>query len=896
MNWVQELQRRLSALFRGRQMEADLAEEMRLHLELRAAESAEHGAAPADASADARRRFGNVTQLHEAGREAWGWAWFESLAQDVRYGIRTLSANPGFTLTAALSLALGIGANTAIFTIVNAVMLRSLPVEDPQRLVNVTAFSAFGSFTNPLWEQIRDQQKSFSGMLAYSGDRFDLAQGGDRQFARGNWVSGDYFRVLGVAPYLGRVFTPDDDRHGGGKSGPVAVISYSFWKSRFGGDPSILGKTIKLDRHPFEVVGVTPPWFTGLDVDNGFDVAIPIGCEPIFHTDQSALDHRSWWWLSILGRLAPHTTLQQAEAQLKAQAPAIYRATLPPDYEPVDKEQYLRRTLGLRPAATGFSQTGDQYRKALFTLMAVVGLVLLIACANIANLLLARAAARQREISIRLAIGAGRRRVIRQLLTESLLLSLLGAAGGLLFARWGSGLLVRLLSNSRDHLDLDLALDLPVLAFTAGVAILTGVLFGLAPAFRATGRNPNQFLREHATGGQPSRFRLGRMLVAGQVALSLMLLVGAGLFLGTMRNLLTVPAGFDARNVLLVRADTVAGVPKAQRNNLYQTILERLRGLPGVVSAASSAITPVSNMMWDQFAYPEGYEPKSRDDRDTYMNRVSPEYFRTLGTPILLGRDFNDRDTLTSLKVMIINERAARQFFPNASPLGKTIALDVKPGVKDNYQVIGVVKDAKYQSLREAAPRTGYLVSSQDPDPGGDIAYEVRSAGAVEDLIPLIRAAIKDVNPGVSLEFHKFETQIRDSLLQERTVALLSAFFGGLALLLAMIGLYGVTAYTVVRRQSEIGIRMALGAQRGAVIWLVLRDVAIMLAIGLAVGLALSLAAGRLVTSLLYGLAPTDPWTLASAAAVLALATAIAGYLPARRAARLDPTAALRDE
>ena len=776
MNWFEELQRRLSALFHGKRMEDDLAEEMRLHLELRAAEKAEQGAAPPDARAEARRQFGNLTQHHEAGREAWGWAWFDSLAQDIRYGIRNLSANPGFTLTAVLSLALGIGANTAIFTIVNAVMLRSLPVEDPQRLVQISSGPKIDSFTNPLWEQIRDHQQGFSGTLAYSGDRFDLAEGGDRQFANGIWVSGDFFKVLGVAPLLGRVFTTDEDRHGGGKAGPVAIISYSFWKSHYGGEAVSPGQDHQARPPPIRNRRRDSALVHGPGCGLGFRRGNP-------YRIRTGTPHRperarppELVVVADSGRLAPDTTMQQVEAQMKAQAPAIFRATLPPDYEPQDKQEYLRRTLTVRPAATGFSQTGAQYRNALFTLMAVVGLVLLIACANIANLLLARAAARQREISIRLAIGAGRRRVIRQLLTESLLISLLGAAGALLLARWGSALLIRLLSNSRSPLELDLSLDFRVLAFTVAVAILTGVLFGLAPAFRATGTNPNQFLKEHSQGANPSRFRLGRMLVAGQVALSLVLLVGAGLFLGTMRNLLTTPAGFDPRNILLVQSDSVVGVPKPQRNDLHRTILERLRTLPGVTSAACSALTPVSNMMWDQFAYPEGYQAKSRDDTDTYMNRVSPDYFRTLRTPIVLGRDFNDRDTLQSPKVMIINETAARQFFANTSPLGKIIALDVKPGVKDNYEVVGVVKDAKYENLRQAAPRTGYLPAAQDPDPWGQMNFEVRSAGSVEDLIPSIRSAIKDINPGVSLEFRKFETQVNESLLQERTVALLSAF------------------------------------------------------------------------------------------------------------------------
>jgi predicted permease len=873
--------RRLRYLFNRRQHEQDLADEMRLHREL------------------ARdRSFGNMTQLQESSRAVWIWPFLETLAQDTRYTLRTLRANPGFAATAVLSLALGIGANTAIFSILNAVMLRSLPVEDPRRLVQLnTGEQAY--FTNPIWEQVRDRQQAFSGTLAFGGDRFDLASGGESHFAEGLWVSGDYFRVLGVPAMRGRVFTPDDDLHGGGHAGPVAVISQKFWKRHYSSDPDILGKTIRLNRHPFTIVGVTPPWFTGLDVDTAFDVAIPIGCEPLLHTDQSALAARSWWWLRILGRLAPGETRQQADAKMKALAPEVNRATLPTDWDAKGQREYLQRSFAVRPAATGFSETGHSYRIALFTLMAVVGLVLLIACANIANLLLARAAARQREISIRMAIGAARRRVIRQLMSESLLLSVLGAVGGLLFAVWGSRLLVRFLSRGGNELQLDTAPDLRVLAFTMGIVVLTGLLFGLAPAFRATSVSPNNVLKEHSRGMVGGRFGLGRTLVTGQVALSLMLLVGAGLFLGTLRNLLNTDLGFNRHNVLLVRAAMMqSNVPRLQRPRLYREIVERLRAIPGVASASSSAMTPISQSTWNSFVSPEGYLPKGKDDTLAYFNRVSPGYFATMRTPLLLGRDFSEHDDAGAPKVMLIGESAARRFFGRANPIGKTIGTEAmgRPAKPDVYQVIGVVKDIKYEEVGENPLLSVYVACAQDTEPWADITFELRSERPVESFIPAVRAAIGEVNRGISLEFRNFETQIDESLLQPRMVALLSAFFGGLALLLAMIGLYGVTAYGVARRQAEIGIRMALGAQPGSVVWLVLREVAAMLALGTVLGLAASLAAGRLVASLLYGVKPYDAAPLLIAAVVLGIATGIAAYLPAHRAARLDPMAALREE
>jgi putative ABC transport system permease protein len=886
---MSDIWRRLRYLFNRKQHEQDLADEMRLHRDLVAQ-------APG-------RTLGNVTQLQEASRAVWIWPLLETLAQDTRYALRTLRANPGFAATAVLSLALGIGANTAIFSILNAVMLRSLPVEDPHRLVQLGSprsdpthpLSVY--FTNPIWEQLRAHQQAFSGSLAYGTDRFDLAAGGESHFAEGLWVSGDYFHVLGVPAMRGRVFTADDDLHGGGHAGPVAVISHSFWKRHLGGDPAIVGKTVRLDRRLFTIVGVTPPWFTGLDVDTPYDVAIPIGCEPILHTDHSALADRSWWWLRILGRLLPGETPLQAEAKMKALAPEVYRATLPTDRGVSGQRQYLQRSLAFRLAATGFSDTGTQYRTALFTLMAVVGLVLLIACANIANLLLARAAARQREISIRMAIGAARRRVMRQLMSESLLLSVLGALGGLLFAAWGSRLLVRFLSKTGSEIQLDTTPDLRVLAFTMGVAVLTGLLFGLAPALRGASVSPNNVLKEHAHGMVAGRFGLGRALVTSQVALSLMLLVGAGLFLGTLRNLLTTDLGFSRHNVLLVHAAMMqADVPREQRPHVYREIVEHLRAIPGVTSASSSVMTPIGRGQWDSVVSPEGYSPRGRDDTLVYFNRVSPGYFATLRQPLLLGRDFSEHDDAGAPKVMLITESAARRFFEHANPIGKTIGVDMRPAKQENYQVIGVVKDAKYAAVDEGLTLTVYVACAQDASPRPEVSFEVRAGGPVEAIIPAVRAAIGEVNRGISLEFRNLETQVNDSLLQPRMVALLSAFFGGLALLLAMIGLYGVTAYGVARRQTEIGIRMALGAQPGSVIWLVLREVAAMLAIGTALGLGASLAAGRLVSSLLYGVKPYDAAPLAIAAVVLGIATGIAAYLPAHRAARLDPMAALREE
>jgi len=829
------------------------------------------------------------------------------LIQDVRYALRQLQQRPAFASVVILSLALGIGANTAMFSIINAVMLRSLPVEDPHRLVVIKAGDGGDdTFTNPIWEQVRDNQKAFSGVFAYSehpmSDRFDLSHGGESHFAQGLWVSGDFFHVLGVPAIQGRVLTADDDQHGGGHSGPVAVISYSFWKRNFSDDSNAIGKTVSLNRHQFEIVGVTPAWFTGLEIDHGFDVAIPIGCAPILHSnDGLTLDHRGWWWLRMLGRLTPGETLQQADARMKAIAPAIYRDTVAADWPKEVQAEFAKGSFSLQPVATGFSDAAAQYRTALFTLMAIVGVVLLIACANIANLLLARAVARQREFSVRMAIGASRFRVIRQLMTESLFLSLAGTTGGLFLAVWGSRLLVRLLSTASHPLDVNLSLDPHLLAFTIAVSVLTAVLFGLAPAFRATGIELNQTLKEGGAGSLKgsSRFSLGKALVAGQVALSLVLLVGAGLFLGTLRNLLSVDAGFNRHNVLVVTANLQqAAVPKEQRARTYREILDRLRALPNVVSAANSSFSPISGMGWNPFTYPEGFSAKSKWDTQVFCNRISPGYFKTLQTGLVHGRDFNEHDDRSAPRVMIIGETTAQHFFGSADPIGKTIGLDKpgKPDEKELYQVIGVVKDAKYFRMNEDPTRTAYVASGQDPDPAPKIGYEIRADGPVEALIPSIRSAIAEQNQDISLEFRSFEEQVSESLVQPRVVALLASIFGLLALLLAVVGLYGVTAYGVRRRRAEIGIRLALGAQAGSVVWLVLREMMLLLVIGMGLGVAVALAAGRLVTSLLYGVQANSPAELLGAAFALAIATTLAAYLPARRAAKVDPMVALRYE
>ena len=900
MSWLNEQWQRVKHLVRPGRFDEDLAEEMRLHLELRTAENPQ-----------ARANFGNLTRLREDSRNAWRFPTFDSIVQDVRYGVRTLAASPAFTLTAILSLTLAIGANTAIFSLLNAIMLRTLPVRDPTRLVTIQHGKS-PSFTNPLWEQIRDHPQPFDGLLAYGSEQFDLTSGGERQYAQGLMVSGNFFQTLGVPALRGRLLTTEDDHHGCGPNGPLAVISQRFWQSHFDSDPSVVGRELTLDLVKFRVAGVTPAWFTGLSKDSSYDVAVPIGCEPLFHTDRSALGERSWWWLRILGRLKPGVTLQATTAQLDALASAIMQATVPPNYKADGQKEYLQRRLTLQPASTGFSGLGQAYGKALLTLQAVVAIVLLIACANVGNLLLARATARQRELSVRLAIGAGRLRILRQLLTESLLLACLGATGGLVLASWGTRLLIYLLKTSnglggsqRYEVDLDASLDMTVIGFTALVVLLTTLFFGLLPALRASATTPNTVLKEQARGnlaGGGGRFSLANLMVAVQIGLALTLLSAAALFGESFRRILRVDAGFDVSNVVLISAEIPqALVAKGQRFQVFNEGLERLRQIPGVVAASRSDLSPVSNSAWNEDVFPAGYQSTGvQGDRLLYFNRASPGYFQTLGAKLIAGRDFDARDRLGAPRVVIIGETTARAFWGIGNPLGRTIGIESHDGKNQQevYQVIGVVKDMKYESLSEVTLKTAFLAAAQEAEPRNHTEYELRldAMSSVNRVLPLARQALVATNKNVSLEIKSFDSQIGNSLIQPRLIAAVSGFFGAVALLLAATGLYGVIAYSTARRKGEIGLRMALGASYSSVLWLVLKDMGVTLTCGAAFGLTAAYFAARLVSSLIFGVQPTDPAVLGAALAALIVTASIAAYLPARRAALLDPMDSLRME
>jgi putative ABC transport system permease protein len=819
---------------------------------------------------------------------------------DLRDAFRSLKSTPIVTIVAVLSLALGIGANSAIFSILDSLLLRSLPVAAPEQLMLVgNARFPRTSWTNPIWEQMRERQGLFDSAFAWSSTRFNLARTGQTELVDGLWASGRLFTTLGVSPLLGRTFTEADDRRGGGPDGPVAIISYGFWQRRFDGAADVVGRTLTVERVPFTIIGVTPPQFFGVEVGRTFDVAIPIGVEPLIRGKESALDRRSWWWLNVMLRLKTGQSRQAAETALRGVAPQIREATLPLDWRPTDLASYLREPFALTEAASGSSGLRERYRRPLTTIMVVVALVLLIACANIANLLLARATARRHELSVRVALGASRWRIARQLLAESLLLSGAGALLGLALAQWGSRLLVRQLSTSTTNVFLTLSLDWRVVGFTAGVATLTALLFGMAPALRGTRVQPNDALKTQGRGVVgDGRFGLGNALVVLQVALSLVLVVAAGLFMRTFASLASVSLGFDSGPLLVasINAQPAQLDPEA-RPRLFRQALEAALATPGVSSAALSAVTPVSGATWNnRIELPDGPDlPET--ERSAFMNLVSENWFRTYGTPLLAGRDLTSQDTIGALPVAVVNETFAKKFMPGKNPLGARFRMPGGPNRPTvDRQIVGVVKDAVYRSLREPVPPTMYFPFEQQLEPPSGMSVTVRTAGGSAALLTRpLASALTRVHNDIAITFRPLSDQVGAALVQERLIAGLAGFFGGLALLLAGLGLYGVTSYAVSRRRTEIGIRMALGARPGGVVALVLRRVAILVGLGTVVGVAAALWASKFVETLLYGLQPRDPVTMVAAVLVLASIGAAAGWLPARRAARIDPARVLRD-
>jgi putative ABC transport system permease protein len=899
----------LSRLFRKSKQDAQLDSELRFHVEQQTADNVAAGMPPDEARRRALAQFGGLEYMKEESRDARGTQFIESLFQDVRFALRLLRKTPVITAIALLSLALGIGANTAIFSLIDAVMLRMLPVQNPEQLAQITFLSPGSprpraSVTNPIWEQVRDHQDAFSGVFAWSSEVFDLAEGGEVNNINGVYASGDYFNVLGVRPAAGRLLTASDDV----RSCPgVAVLGYGFWQSHYGGAQSAIGSSIRLNGHYFPIIGVAQRGFFGTDVGEKLDVAIPICAEAVLDGKDSMLDVRDDWWFSMMGRLKPGVTVEQADARMKVLSQPLFGAVVPQDWPAKYQDMFRKYTFAIFPGATGTAGRyglRGRYSLPLKILMFIVGLVLLIACANIASLLLARSAARQKEISVRLALGASRRRLIRQVLTESIVLSGLGAILGVLFARWGSALLVRFVSTQQNQVFLDLKMDGRVLAFTIAIAVLCGLLFGILPALRGTRVDVMSAMKEgqsQAAGGR-SHSSAARWIVAAQVALSLILVVEAGLFIRVFTNLMTLDAGFDRNNVLMVETNIHnAGLPESARIPLYGQMLAKLRALPGVVSASQCWITPLSGGDWDNSVTVAGHPLPSGVDPDTLLNWITPGYFQTMRTRLLEGRAFDARDSATSTPVVIVNQLLARRYFGNQSPIGQHLTAGTEGSgtiemLKEPIEIIGVVQDAKYTSLNEVPMPEAYFPLSQiQANVGEGTTFEIRTAMRPSALIPAVRNAMGSVNKLTSLQFTTLKQKADDSVAIEHLMAVLSGFFGGLALLLTAVGLYGVMAYVVTQRTHEIGIRMALGAQQGSILRLVLRNALIVLAAGIATGLVV-IWIMRLVVQALYGIKSQDLWAISLSVVVMVGVALIATYIPARRAMKVDPMVALRYE
>ncbi len=842
-----------------------------------------------------------------------------NFASDVRLALRSLSKAPLFTAVAVLSLALGIGANTAIFSLIDQLMLRLLPVRNPTELVLLDSRGnhmgnnrGANSFSYPMYQDFAAHNQVFSGIMARVATPVSMSFSGQTERASGEMVSGTYFQVLGVGAAVGRTIAPDDDNSVLGH--PVVVLSYRYWQGRFAGDPSILNQTMVLNGHNFTVIGIAGRGFDGIEPGSVTQLFVPVTMKAWMNPNGAGLedlnDRRSTW-LQIIGRLKPGVTPQQAQAsmqvlfhqiiELEAKDPQISRAS---EY---DRREFLKSTIHLLPAATGRSFLRQQMARPLEVLMAIVVLVLLIACGNVANLLLVRAAGRQREIAVRLALGASRWQIMRQLLVESMLLSLTGGVLGIGVAYAGARSLLGFLPQGSTPLGLAATPDARVLLFNFGVALITGLAFGLVPALQATNPAVAPTLKEQAGAvAGTSQGRLRKSLVVAQVMLSLLLLIGAGLFIRSLQNLRDVGPGFPASHLIAFTADpSLNGYDGARSIAFFRELDRRLAASPGVQSASMAMEAILENDEWDSTINLEGYTSKPGEDMNPQFNGISPGYFATLGVPLLEGRDFDDRDTGT-LKhpgipfpvpnVIIVNEKLAKRYFGNRSAIGRHIGFGNEPGAIADMEIIGVVKDFKYMGLRDEISRQAFIPYLGLPFARNMTSY-VRTAMPPEQAFNLIRRVVAGLDRNLPVyNMRTLESTIDASLLNERLVASLSALFGALATLLAMIGLYGVMAYTVEQRTREIGIRVALGASRGNVVWLVMKEVVAMVGVGFAVGLPVAWLSARLVASLLYGIRPDDPAVIAVAMTVLAAVALLAGYLPAARASRVDPLRALHYE
>ncbi len=836
---------------------------------------------------------------------------------DLRFALRTSRRSPGFTAIAVLSIALGIGANTAIFTLVDQVLLRLLPVKNPHQLVQVTFEGEhYGSnwgdgseISYPTYTEVRDRNRVFSGVFGRFGYDMHIGFQGKTDRAHGELVTGSYFPVLGVRPAVGRLLTPADDRQKGGH--PVAVLSYAFWASRFGADPTVVGRTAVINGHPFTVVGVVQEGFDGIEIGEPVQVFVPMMMKPQMTAGWDGLDDRLYRWVRVFGRLRDGVTREQAHAALVP----LFQSTLQADVESKgfaaasadSRATYLRNRLVLDPAARGHSNFRRELTKPLWVLMAIAGGVLVIACANVANLLLARAAGRQREMATRLSLGATRSRLIQQLVVESLTLSIAGGLAGLALAIGGAPLVLSFFADPSGPPVVSTLPDLRILGFTFGLAVLTGLVFGLAPAFTSTRADLAPTLKSESTAVLGGRGRMRKALVASQVAVSLLLLLGAGLFIRTLSNLTTVNLGIKTGHLITFEVDPSRnGYDSARTRQFAKTLLDRLRTTPGIDSAGLATVRILEGNQWSSGMTIEGYQMKPREDSGQLCNAISPEYFKALGMPIVAGRDFNERDEYVAtapkpagddtpeFRVAIVNERFVKKYFPHGNAIGRRIGFGTNPGTKTPIEIVGVVRDAKYTDVRSEIRSQVFFPYLEVSDAGGFAVY-VRTTRDVESAFTTARQTVRALDQNLPVSaMRSVDMQVARSLSNERLMATMSAIFGVLATALAVVGLYGVMAYTVARRTREIGIRMALGARGADVGWLVMRETLTIAVAGAAAGLPIAWWLSRFVESQLYGVTPMDGTSIAGAVLALAAAALVAGLAPTRRAVKVEPMRALR--
>jgi predicted permease len=897
--WVQRV--------RGRdQLDREMQEEMQLHIDLCEADLRARGVPPGEASRRARAAFGSVEARKDEARTVLGLRWLDEARADAGYALRLLRRSPGFTAVAVLSLGLGIGANTAIFSVIDTVLLKELPVHDPGTLffVDNSGGKSDGRSGPPYpgFELLRDRNTTMSGLAAFRERPLKVTIDGAAEEMPGQFASGTFFEVLGLQAHRGRLLTPADDLVSGQGSaaGGAAVISHRLWQRRFRGDPATVGRSIQVGVRDVTIVGVMPPEFFGLQVGLAADVIVPMALS------ENNLRARSLWWFSVVGRLKPGVPVEQARAELHT----LWDGYMNDIGQPREKRTYFSG-IELVPASRGLATLRRQLSEPLLITMTIVGLVLLIGCANVANLLLARVSARHNELAVRLAVGASRGRIMRQLLTEGVVLSLVGAAAGLIFARWGVSFLLAILASADGGRVLETSFDWRVFAFTIAAALVSAVLFSLAPALQVRGidapRPPSVGVTDRRIGSA----RLGQGLVLVQVVLSIALLSSAAMFLRSLLNLHAVDTGFNATGVVSMAVHTALprSTPAAARPTpaeiaayhaalgaAWRRMIDSVTALPGVTAASVAVMSPFTGNDRGVHIAVSGSQPLSDDDRNIHVNHVTEGFFNTLGIPVVAGRAFTDRDRAGAPRVTILNRTAARTYFAEQNPVGRRVSFPGQP-VEDEYEVVGVVGDVRYVSARDHDERMAYVPIEQMFDPlRGALVVARGSGGHPPPLAPLLDTVMSHIPGAFVPRVDMVDQLVEASLTRERLLSILATFFGALALLLACLGLYGVMAYGVERRTREIGIRLAIGASKWSVTRLILRDTMVVVVIGAVLGAVAAALAGRFIQAMLFEVAPGDPVAVATAISLLVIVAAGAGYLPARRATRVDPVTALRYE